>query len=166
MTKTLQSTEVCFLNPKQVRIERGDFGDLMLTAGGTTHREVRAARLFPLNRKDRYVEFREREGELIGILRRMDRLAPESRGVLSEQLDKIYFIPSVVRINDVREEYFVMHFDVETDRGPREFEVKGKENFRSLPGQRMMITDADTNRFMVHYKRLDSRSRTLIEKYI
>jgi len=160
------ATVAQYLNPKRIRIHRGDFGNLILTLDGTTYREVRAARLFPLNRSNRYVEFRERDGNLIGILKRPDQLDEESQTILNEQLEKTYFIPRILRINDVREEYFVMHFDVETNRGHREFEVKGKENFRSLPGKRMLITDADTNRFLVHYKRLDSRSRSLIEKYI
>ena len=58
----------------------------------------------------------------------------------------------------------VSEWEVKTDRGYAKFEVVDRtEHIRKLPGGRVMIVDADGNRFEIEdVSRLDERSQTLV----
>jgi hypothetical protein len=60
-----------------------------------------------------------------------------------------------------------MKCEVETDKGQREFETRYKEDIRKLPGGRVIIKDADGNRYEIKdYMKLDKRSVSLIDSEI
>ena len=65
----------------------------------------------------------------------------------------------------MRNEYGVSYWDVETDRGQREFVAKNvAENARWLGDNRLFILDVDGNRFeFSDLTQLDKRSKALIE---
>ena len=67
-------------------------------------------------------------------------------------------MPKIMRINRLKEYHGVMKFDVETERGRREFETRYKEDIRRLTGGRVVIKDADGNRYEIEdYRKLDEQ---------
>ena len=68
----------------------------------------------------------------------------------------------------MRNEYGTSYWDVQTDRGPREFVVQNvSENAQWLGDHRLLITDVDGNRFEIpHLDELDKKSLAAVEQVV
>jgi len=157
--------EMKVLDPKKVRLEVDRFQDLRLTyADDPEHKKISVLRAFPISAPDRLVVFRDEEGKEIGVVEDPQELDPGSRTVLMEELGKSYLMPKVVRINRIDESFGVPKWDVETDCGPRIFELRSRRDARMMGRGRVMIQDIDGNRYEIpDYRTLDPQSRTLVE---
>jgi hypothetical protein len=93
------------------------------------------------------------------------KLEPRTRKIVEAELQKRYFVPIITRIHSIKEEYGVGHWIVDTDRGRREFVVRGmSDSVWEVGGRRLIIIDADNNRYDIpDYAELDYRSYRLIE---
>jgi hypothetical protein len=86
---------------------------------------------------------------------------------LKTELKIEYFMPMITKINSMVENHGVMKFDVETDKGRRIFETRYREDIRKLSGLRIIIRDADGNRYEIkNHRELDQRSMNLIDTEI
>jgi len=103
----------------------------------------------------------------IGVVQDIQKMCPESRKIVEEELEMMYFIPKIIRINRIRSERGSYKWMVETDRGEREFDVQHREDIRIIESNRVIVKDVDGNRFEIpNYSRLDSRSRSMLERYM
>jgi len=155
---------VKILDPKKIEIYRDSYGDLVLRIDGVERRLSRVVRAFPITMPWRYIIFIGEDGEEIGVLKNVKELNNSSATVLREELEKRYFIPKIIKVHDIREEFGVLVWKTETDRGPRTFEVTSRRNLKRIPGGRILVRDGDDNMYEVDYRRLDRRSRTLIDE--
>ena len=161
--------ELSLLNPKRVRLYIDAFEDLALELeDGTVHRQVKPLRAFPLTGEDDFIVLRDTEDKEVGTIQNLSRLDRESRRALSEMLERLYFTARITRINGVEEAFHIPTWDVETDRGPRVFEMGSmRRDIRPLAGGRVLIRDADGNRYEIpDYRKLDPISRSFIESII
>ncbi len=125
--------------------------------------DVRVRRVFPLS-ESQVVAFCDRNGEEIGVLWDPSGLDPASRQVLEQELERAYFVPRITKIKSIKDDYGVSKWDVETDRGPRRFDVGSRYDIRILPGRRLLIRDLDGNRYEIpDFEMLDADSRDLLE---
>ena len=86
--------------------------------------------------------------------------------VLTHELERLYFLPKIVRIRGVTEEYGVLRVEVDTDKGPRTFEVRTREHIRFLPNGRILLRDLDGNRYEIpRLADLDGFSQMLAETH-
>ncbi len=144
---------VRFLDPKTLRLFR--VGDLDATVrltleGDRSWREVRVARAFPFSDPDRYIGLRDGDDKDIGILTTLQGVDAESRQIIEEELERRYFTPKVERVLSVTDEFGVVTWEVETDRGPRRFLVRNlRDNTFPLGPNRLMMTDTDGNRYEI-----------------
>jgi hypothetical protein len=75
----------------------------------------------------------------------------------------MYYVAHITRVDSITEKMGVGHWKVMTDRGYAAFEVVDRRNIRRLPGDRVVIADADGNRFEIEdTTELDERSQRLI----
>ena len=163
------AAEVTYLDPEKARFFVDAFEDLNLElAGDRTWSRVRVKRAFPLTRDDCFIVVQDRDGKEIGSLARLDALDPDSRKAVEEELERAYFTPRIERIAKVTTAYRVPRWEVETDRGPRAFEIySSRRDVRVLDGGRVLVQDADGNRYEIpDYRRLDPASRTLVEEML
>ena len=163
------AAEVTHLDPERVRFFVDAFEDLNLElAGDRTYSRVRVKRAFPLTRDDCFIVVQDREGKEIGSLARLDSLDPASRQAVKEELERAYFTPRIQRITRVTTAYRVPRWEVETDRGPRAFEIySSRRDVRLLGGGRVLVQDADGNRYEIpDYRRLDPASRAQVEEML
>lgn len=110
--------------------------------------------------------FKRRPKE-IGVVRDIQKIDPQSRKIVEEELEMMYFIPKITRINRIRSERGSYKWMVETDRGEREFDVRHREDIRIIESNRVIVKDVDGNRFEIpNYSRLDSHSRSMLERYM
>ena len=155
-------------NPDEIRLSYDEFDDLRLTlTDGGEYTKIDVIRSFPLTAPQRLIMLADRDGEEIGIIENLAELDKESMRVVEAELAKSYFVPEILRINSLDEDYGVPRWDVETDRGPRRFQLRSRRDSRLLEAGRVLIQDIDGNRYVVpDYRKLDARSQALIEEEI
>ena len=129
--------------------------------GDVVHKHVSAIRAFPLTDRDHFIVLKDTDGKELGIVRNLSDLEPKSQRLLAGELDRAYFTPRILQVNAIEEQFHVPKWDVETDRGPRVFEI------RSLGAGRILIRDADGNCYEIpDYRKLDPLGRALVEGQI
>ena len=188
-------TEINFLDPKKITISRDNFNALKLKIDkAEEYSEVKAVRIFPLSSLWQFIslkgvsgsdreEAEKQNGEEkpgrphgkpraprtkeIGIIRDMRELDKKSQKILTSELEVNYFTPKITRINKIKSDFGSYTWTVETDKGPRTFEVRYREDVHIVPPNRVLIRDVDGNRYEIpDYSRLDSSSRTMLEKHM
>lgn len=159
--------ELNLLDPNEVRLFLDEFEDLVLERGGE-HRTVSAVRAFPLSAESEFIVLRDENGDEVGTVRKLAELDPASRSVLSAELEKAYFRPQILQVYEIEENFHIPKFDVETDRGPRVFEIRSQQrDIRVMSNGRVLIRDADGNLYEIpDYRQLDPVSQSLVEDYI
>ena len=164
--------ELNILDPQKIELYKDNFNKLRLKGqNGKEHPEVRPVMGFPLTDTDQFVALIQmnngRKGEEIGLIEDVKKLDSKSRKILRKELKREYFMPRILKINRLRENHGIMKFDVETEKGRRQFETRYKEDIRKMPGGRVLIKDADGNRYEIKdYTRMDARSIHLIDSEI
>lgn len=167
--------ELNILDPKKIRLRKNEFNMLKLEMEGCEGNGkapvVEAAMGFPLTSSSNFISLIEvkdgKKDKEIGIIEDIKKLDSKSRKLLKEELKRVYFMPKITKINRMKENHGIMNFDVETDKGRRSFETRYREDIRRLPGGRVVITDADGNRYDIKdYRKLDDRSVNYIDSEI
>jgi len=168
--------EVRFVEPGDVTVWRDRFGQLRLKlADGREYRDVHLTLAFPVSHATRMLVLRDADLAEIGVIDDYRSVEEQSRHVITEDLEKAYFIPRIERILSVREQRGVVTFEVVTDRGPRTIEVPQTHSRRRGPasdvvllsGGRVIIHDADANRYEIpRLADLDVRSQALLDEFL
>ena len=163
-----QDFSVNILDPKKIRICRDESGRLRLIFDEAVRINLkRVVRAFPLTMPWRYIILIDENNREIGLLRDIKDLDDSSRKILKEELEKIYFIPKIKRIRRIKEEFGVLIWETDTDKGPRRFEVTSRGNIKKIGMRRIIIRDADGNLYDIpDYANLDQKSLVLLESVI
>ena len=146
-----ETVETRIIAAEKTRFARNEQEDIVMrTAGGENVRIGAMAMAFPLSRPGRMIVLRDADGRELGILDDMRKLDDRSHGIVREEIDKMYFMPRILDIEDYREELGVLTVRAMTDRGERTFQVRHvRKNLRRLGGTRLMIRDVDGNRYEI-----------------
>lgn len=160
--------EVSCLSPDAIKIYIDEFDDLTLENDGQTHQQLTVHRAFPLNAPDRFVVLKNQEGEEIGIVEDLNALDANSRQAMDIALEQTYFMPCITRVNSIVSNFHIPTWDVETNHGPRVFELPStRRDLRVLEGGRILMRDADGNLYEIpDFRKLPPESRTLVEALI
>ena len=162
------TSELAPLSPSDIHLYFDDFDDLTLDLNGETHTELQTQRSFPLNAPTKFIALLNSKGKEIGIVEDMADLDPDSRKALQTALEQTYFMPSITRINNITTKYQVPTWHVETDHGPRSFEIpSSKRDVRVIGETRVLLRDADGNRYEIpDFRRLDPESIVFVETIV
>ena len=140
--------ENALLDPGKLRFYRSDRGSLVMCVGEEKYRDINIRRAFPLEETNRFIGFFLADGTELGLLEDIERLDADSRMILENELEKIYFRPVILRIRSIGEEFGVVYMDAETSSGPRHIEIRQIRNkIRLLSSYRALIEDVDGNRY-------------------
>jgi hypothetical protein len=162
----IQATHPEHVDPNEIRLFREPPWALRMTIeGDRSYLRVKVVRAAPLSDPTRYICFLDAKDEIICTVRDVNDLDAGSRRIVEEELDRRYMIALIERIYSAKSEFGASYWDVETDRGRREFVIKdASENVRRLDGRRMLLVDVDGNRFEIRdLDRLDKKSLGFIE---
>jgi len=128
---------------------------------------VRPVHASPMAYPDHYISLLDIKNEEVAFIRHLDQLDAESRQVIEEELAHRYLKAKIERILSIQMEFGVTYWSVMTDRGEREFVIRGHESTHWASDTRLLLTDVDGNRFeIIDYTRLDPHSIQLIESYV
>ena len=149
----------------EIRVYRAPKNTVRMTVRDErSYIRVRPVHASPMTYPDQYVSLLDIKNEEVAFIRDMDDLDEESRRVIEEELAHRYLKAKIERIHSIQMEFGVTYWDVETDRGKREFVIRGHENTHWASETRLLLTDVDGNRFeILDYTRLDPNSIRLIE---
>ena len=161
-------SKAALLDPSSISLTKEPWSELTLTLKEgervTTYRDVRVRLAFPLSQGDRAVSFLLQDGTELGTLQDINSLDPASAEVLRSVLEITYFIPRIVKVREIREEFGVNRWTVETDRGPRTFDVQSRQDIRPAGPGRYIIRDIDGNRYEIRdVNALDAESRSWLD---
>jgi hypothetical protein len=131
-------------------------------------------RAFPISDPDDYISIREPDskdhgkGLEIGMITHLPDLDKDTVALITEELDKRYFTPELLKIYSTTEKFGYLNFDAETSAGRVSFVmVNPYSNFRTLEDGRVFIYDIDGNCFRISDpQKLDRHSFRMIEIYL
>jgi catechol 2,3-dioxygenase-like lactoylglutathione lyase family enzyme len=124
-------------------------------------------RAFPMSDPEHFVALLDGDGNEVELIQDLALLPSRPRELLLGELEKSYFLPELVRVLEITDDFGIQRWEVETDRGPRVFEVRGREDLRWVHPGHLLVRDVDGNRYEVkRFEDLDSTSRLKIEGYL
>lgn len=131
---------------------------------GEVFRSVEPRRLFPVSRTDQYITLLDADGTEVAVIRSLSDLDGASRQVIVRSLDDYYLVPHILRILSVTDKYGNLHWEVETDRGIKSFDIRNRNHdIKAYSTGYVRVRDADDNRYIIDdYKKLDRHSRSFL----
>ncbi len=175
----LEDTRVSVdMTPENSVFKRSPSGliSLTLTVNGKTEEfeRVVAVRCFPVTNPTEFVSIREPDskkkgrGKEIGMIRRMSDMPKDAQTLLTEELDRRYFTPEILKIMSMKEKFGYSYWDVETTAGKVTFVLNNPfHNIRVLEDESVFINDIDGNCFKIpDITKLDAQSVRKIEIYL
>ncbi|MBO3802778.1 MAG: DUF1854 domain-containing protein [Candidatus Brockarchaeota archaeon] len=103
------------------------------------------------------------QNQEVCMLKDYRELDERSRDVLEEVLQRIYFIPRVLKVEKLETSGDEFEWEILTDRGRRTLHTRGRRNVISM-GARIIIIDTHENIYQVEdVRKLDGKSRMLLE---
>ncbi|HWS75130.1 MAG TPA: DUF1854 domain-containing protein [Quisquiliibacterium sp.] len=150
------------------RLSRNAFGRLVLElADGSVHEAVVPVRAFPIGAPDEGLALVGAGGRELAWVERLSDLEPSLRALIEEELASREFTPEIRRIVDVSGFVTPCTWQVETDRGPTRFLLKGEEAIRRLPPPALLIADAHGIQYLIRDQQaLDRRSRKILDRFL
>ena len=164
--------DLILLDPSRVRLFRTGGSAVRLTLDDPqigperSYPWVAIARAFPLSGPDRYIGLRDGQDKDIGMLATLDHLDAESSAIVDEELRRRYFLPRVLSVLQVKEEFGTTTWEVETDKGTQTFVIQNlRDAVQTLSPNRVLITDMDGNRWEIpDVSTLDDKSYDIIHR--
>ena len=144
-------------------------GTLRLTVGEShSYHAVKLYQASPLSRPRQYLSLQSGKSEEILMVRDLSDLTPESRTVAEEELKRRYLTARVERVTQVRTEFGITYWHVQTDKGERDFVVQSlSESCLWLSDDHILLTDTDGNRFEIASRAaLDADSKTQLDSVL
>ncbi len=150
----------------RVRLFREPPWMLRLTIDGDrSYTRVKVVRAAPLSHPARYISLLDEKDEEVCMIPDVKELDGEMRAIVEAELDRRYLTSAVRRVLSMRNEFGTSYWDVETNRGRREFVVQNAaESAQWLGDHRLLLVDVDGNRFEIpDLRELDKKSLSLVE---
>lgn len=151
------------------RLNRNSHGRLVLhMADGSEHVGVIPVRAFPITAALEGLSLVAVDGHELIWIDRLEELPTDVRTLIEEDLMAREFLPTISRIVSVSSFSTPSTWQVETDRGPTAFVLKGEEDIRRMAERtRLRISASDGVQFQItDSTRLDRSSRRLLERFL
>jgi hypothetical protein len=119
----------------------------------------------PLSRPGKYLALLDGKGQEIVTIDDPASLPADSRVAVTEEVHRRYLTATVNTITHVKAEFGATYWQVDTDRGPRDFVTQSlQENAQWLSDSHLLLIDVDGNRFeLPNVAAMDDRSRLFVE---
>ena len=154
------------VEPETIRLFREPPWVLRLTIeGDRSYLKVRVVCAAPLSQPDRYICLLDEKNEVICTVEDPIVLDAASQRMIKEEIEQRYMTAIIKRVDSLNSEFGVSYWEVQTDRGNREFVVRNvSENAQWITDRRLLLLDVDGNRFEIsNLEVLDKKSRALIQ---
>lgn len=125
-------------------------------------------RAFPFNNPSKYISVIDADGYEYGMIKDLEDFHGDTRVLLEKALDRRYFMPEILKINSIKEQFGFSFWKVTTDRGEAEFTVKDTyKSIIKLGEELVVILDSNDSRYVIkNVSTLDPSSFKKIELYL
>lgn len=144
--------EMRFLTKDNAKFSRTDGGFVALKFGEKEYARVGVYLTFPLTMPEEYISIREADEKAkeIGIIEKLSQLDKEQQDMIREQIKLRYFMPTITKVLDIKDEYGYAYWNVTTTFGACRFTTRMSGDAVILLGEsRLMVTDIDGNRYEI-----------------
>ncbi|MFV0679113.1 DUF1854 domain-containing protein [Ottowia sp.] len=150
------------------KLHRDPFGRLVLTdAQGQAHVGVLAVRAFPISAPDEGISLVDADSHERAWVPLLGALDAPHRALLGEALEQREFMPRLQRVKAVSSFVTPSTWDVDTDRGPTSFVLKGEEDIRRLGPGLLIVNDAHGVQYLIEdVMAMDKHSRKLLDRFL
>jgi PAS domain-containing protein len=151
--------------PQSIKFWRDSWQNVYVDVADETLGPLRAKRAFPLTAPQDIIVLEDCDGRFLGIVNEYEKMDAESVRILEIQLEAEFFLPQILKIYDIKDHLGLLTWRVETDRGPRQFEVRNRRrDIRWFSDTHVVVQDADGNKYEIaDLSRLDMASRQKVE---
>ena len=128
-----EAAGLSYMTPEMASFQKkGEFPSLTLKGedGETEHERVWLHRVFPFDLSEEFISVQTKDGEELGIIRRLSDFSDDVADILREELARKYFVPKIKRIISLKERRGFSYWRVETDIG--EMEMSLQDTYRSI----------------------------------
>ena len=140
---------------------------LFTSANGPAHDGVTPVRAFPLAAPDEGLSLVSTDGHELAWIARVSALPEILQELLQEELALRDFNPEITRLVSVSTFATPSVWQVETNRGPTSFVLKGEEDIRRLGIGALLIAGGQGVQYSVRdMGALDRGSRKLLERFL
>lgn len=151
--ETEQMLRLRYINKDNSKFSRTPGGFVSLDIDGEHYNRVNVYQSFPFADPDKYISIREADekakeiGMIVNINTDVD---DDTKKILNEQLKLRYFTPTIIKINNIKDEFGMAYWDVVTNSGRCKFITRmNSSSVIYLSDTRLLITDLDENRFEI-----------------
>jgi len=150
MSKKNMLQELKLLSPDNCTFSKNDAGLLRVEVkDNMSIIQAVLKRLFPLKHPDNLISVSDGKKE-IGIIESLKDFEKPVREMIREDLDHYYAVPEISEVKSITHEYGFYLWKTVTDRGEREFYVKGRtDTLRQTTKGELHITDINNCRYVI-----------------
>jgi len=144
--------KINYLTPENCEFYETAGGFAAIRVGEKDYGHINVLRTFPFSALWEFLSVREIDGkqEEIGIIEDLNLFDKASFELIAKQLEIRYFMPKILKIISIKEEYGHAYWKVVTDKGTTMFTtVAGASGAVSKIGNRIIVKDSDENRFEI-----------------
>ena len=151
-------------------IERCDLYTVNLTLEkGKKIEKLEPRRLFPLSSPETYISLLNESGEEVALIHDLALLDRASKKAIKESLDEGYLVPKILHVTAVEDQYGLLVWLAETDRGQVKITIKNRQSdIKRFQGtNRILIRDDADNRYEIEdFDALDAKTKRLLFSYV
>lgn len=159
-----------FLTSENARFSRTEGGFVSLKTIDKEYTRVGVYLTFPLTNPEEFISIREADEKAkeIGMIEKLSQLEPDQQEMIREQIKLRYFIPVIIKVMDVKDEYGYAYWHVQTNFGVCRFTTRmSGDAVVSLSDSRLMVTDIDGNRYEIpDFYKLSITERKKLDLFI
>ena len=168
------SDRIEYITPAMISFSENEAGLICATFNGENVGRVAVLRMFPFDYTEEYLcvrneSFRrsDKENE-IGIIRKLSDFEQNQIDIVRKELDKRYFIPDIIKVNEVKDEFGHTRWNTVTTAGEREFTVTDmSSNVINLGNNKVMLVDVYGNRYYFQdITKTDDKTMKVLEIWI
>jgi len=150
------------------QLRRNAFGRLeFVGSDGELRVGVVPVRAFPISAAEDGVALVDPYGHELAWIDQLGDLPDELRTLVEAELAQREFMPVITRIVGVASFATPSTWQVETDRGPASFVLKGEEDIRRLTPPALLIADSHGIHFLIRDRSaLDQHSRRILDRFL
>ncbi len=156
------------MSTNPLALQRDAFGRLVLTdAQGHPHVGVVAVRAFPIAAPAEGISLLDADGHELAWIERLDDCPAPQRELIEQALRQREFMPVLKRLKSVSSFATPSIWEVDTDRGPTRFTLKGEEDIRRLGPDLLIVNDMHGVQYLIRdLAAMDRASRKLLDRFL
>ena len=169
----MEKDNIKILNPENTKIIKGDFDSLLVIIDKTKkYYGVFAISAFPVINPFKFISLfyqdKTEKTHEIGIIEEIDSFSPEEKNLVLDALKKYYFFYEILHIFNVKLEFGMLFFEVETDKGNKNFAMRWEQSKAVDYGRRgKILLDVFEDRYIIpDIQKLPGYDKMLFTRFI